>query len=207
MKMAVLAANGRLGREVVIEALARGHQVRAGTRSGEYFTQHSNLRVVRCDATDEDDVAVLVEGCDVVVSCIGHVKGSAADVQTVATKTVSDAMSRLGMKRFVDVTGTGVRMPGDNITLIDYILNAAVKLVDPKRIADGIEHVRVLEKSNLDWTTIRVLKLQTNSERPYRLLLHGPTKLFVSRRDTARAMLDVIENDSFIKQVPIIGSR
>lgn len=207
MKIAVLAANGRLGREVVAEALARGHQVRAGTRNGKYYMQHNNLQVVRCDATDAGDVEALIQKCDVVVSCIGHVKGSAANVQTVATKTVTQVMGRLGMKRFVDVTGTGVRMPGDKISFIDRILNAAVTLVDPKRIADGIEHVRVLEKSDLDWTTIRVLKLQTNSERPYRLLLHGPTKLFVSRRDTARAMLDVIENDSFIKQAPIIGSR
>lgn len=206
MKIAVLAANGRLGRAFVTEALARGHQVRAGIRGGGYPLQSSDLEVVHCDATSIDDVKMLIQDCDAVVSCIGHVKGSAPDVQTAATKVIIEAMNQSGLKRFVDVTGTGVRMPGDNITLIDSILNAAVKLVDPKRIADGITHTRVLENSDLDWTTIRVLKLQTNSKKPYKLLLHGPTKLYVSRQDTARAMLDVIENNSFIKQAPIIGN-
>lgn len=205
MKIAVLAASGRLGQAFVAEALARGHQVRAGIRSGEYFLQNSDLEVVYCDATNIDEVKVLIQDCDAVVSCIGHVKGSAPDVQTKATKVVIRAMGQSGINRFVDVTGTGVRMPGDAIPLIDYILNMAVKLVDPQRIADGIAHTHVLEKSDVDWTIIRVLKLQTNSKKPYKLLLHGPTKLYVSRQDTARAMLDVIESGSFIKQAPIIG--
>lgn len=205
MKIAVLAANGRLGKALVAEALARGHQVRAGIRGGDYSLKHDNLHVVQCDATNIADVEVLIKECDAVVSCIGHVKGSPSNVQTVATKTAIEAMDHHGIKRFVDITGTGVRMSGDTIPLIDSILNAAVKLVDPHRIADGIEHTRILQNSDVDWTTIRVLKLQTNSKKPYKLLLHGPTKLYVSRQDTARAMLDVIENNSFIEQAPMIG--
>lgn len=205
MNIAVVAANGRLGRVFVEEALRRGHRVRAGVRGESAFMTHSNLEVVQCDATDEEDVMRLLKGQDVVVSALGHVKHSPADVQTVATKTIVKVMGVLGVKRFVDVTGTGVRFPGDRISFVDRLLNLAVTIIDPARVTDGKEHMKVLQASSLDWTTIRVLKLQNVPPKPYTLKVNGPTKWYVGRQEVARALLEVIENQSFIKEAPIIG--
>lgn len=205
MNIAVIAADGRLGRAFVIEALSNGHHVRAGIRGEKYFTAHENLQIVHCDATNSDELKDLIGDQDVVVSCIGHVKGSSADVQTVATQKLVKAMNELGIKRFVDVTGTGARMPGDTITLLDRFLNFGVKHVDPNRINDGINHMKVLQESNLDWTTIRVLKLQNVTPRPFLLRENGPTKLFVGREEVAKAILQVIKDNSFIGRAPIIG--
>ncbi len=205
MRIAVIAANGRLGRVFVAEALRRGHMVRAGVRGTHDFPKHPNLQVVPCDATNIDDVIRLLEGQEAVVSAIGHVKGSASDVQTKATEVVTQAMNKLNITRFVDVTGTGVRFPGDRITLVDRFLNLAVSLVDLNRVNDGIEHVKVLQGSSLDWTSIRVLKLQNVKPRKYALRLHGPTKPFVGREEVARAMLEVLEQEAFIQEAPIIS--
>lgn len=206
MKIAVIAANGRLGKAFVQEALASGHTVRAGIRGTDYSLTHDNLEIVRCDATKQDEVEDLICGQDVVVSCIGHVKGSPADVQTVATNAIVQAMNAQDIKRFVDVTGTGARMHGDKVTLIDWLLNVVVKLVDPDRIKDGENHMHVLEQSNLEWTTIRVLKLQNIQPKPYSLLPNGPTKVLVGRQEAAKAMLQVITEHSYICQAPIVGS-
>lgn len=205
MNIAVIAANGRLGRAFVTEALDAGHSVRAGVRGENHFAPHANLTVVTCDATNVAQLKTLIDGQDAVVSAIGHVKGSKADVQTIATEAVVVAMSATGQRRFVTVTGTGVRFPGDNITFLDRFLNLGIGVIDPARIKDGREHTKVLQSSTLAWTLIRVLKLQNTHSKPFALTLHGPTKLFVGRVEVAKAILQVIEQHAFIQESPIIS--
>jgi len=205
MNVAIIAANGRLGKELVKAALANGHTVRAGIRGPSDLKDEPNLTIIACDATNYYEVKNLIKDSDVVFSCIGHVKQSPKDVQTVATQTIVRAMKELGLKRFITLTGTGVREPGDHITLTDRFLNLGVEVMDHPRITDGRNHVSVLYKSDLDWTVIRVLKLQFENNRPFHLLEHGPTLPYVSRKEAARAMLEVAENNSFIRELPIIG--
>ena len=156
------------------------------------------------NATNETNVRALIAHQDAVASFIGHVKGSAPDVQTEATKTLISSMGLEGVKRIISLTGTGVRFTGDKIPLIDRFLNLAVSIVDPYRVTDGRNHVEILKQSTLDWTVIRVLKLQNVSPKPFSLREHGPTKLYVSRDEVAAAALEIIEDGSFIKQAPII---
>lgn len=205
MKIAIIAANGRLGQALVNEALSEGHVVTAGVHSRNTFDPQPNLTVVTCDATNTDDVAALIKGNDIVFSCIGHVKGSKADVQTVATRTVVAALRSAGKKRFVTVTGTGVRRPGDHVTLVDRFLNFGIGMIDPARIQDGRDHIAVLEQSELNWTAIRVLKLQFENNRPFLLKQHGPTLPYVSRQETARAMLELARENTFVRELPMLS--
>jgi hypothetical protein len=205
MNIAIIAANGRLGKALVEAALADGHSVRAGTRGTSHFKDTPHLTAIPCDATNYYEVKALIKGQDVVFSCIGHVRNSLPDVQTIATKIIMKAMKELGVKRFITLTGTGVRQPGDRITLIDRCLNFGIMLLDRKRVIDGRRHVKVLEKSDSDWTVIRVLKLQFENNRPYTLRENGPTLPFVSRKEAARAMLEVAEKRTFIREMPIIA--
>jgi hypothetical protein len=205
MRIAVIAANGRLDKVFVEAALKAGHTVRAGVRGMNTLAPHPQLEIISCDATHPDELMNLLKDQEVVVSAIGHVKGSAPDVQTVATRIIVDAMEALGIKRYVDVTGTGVRFRGDKITLFDRFLNFGVGIVDPSRVKDGIDHQEVLKASGVDWTTIRVLKLQNVSPKPFTLQLHGPTKVYLGRKEVASAILQVIERGSFLKEAPIVA--
>lgn len=205
MKIAVISASGRSGQAFVKAALAAGHVVRGGTRHPDNSSTSQNLKVVTCDATKLEDVRRLVKGQDVVVSLIGHVKGSPPDVQTVATKNVIQAMDEANIKRYVGLTGTGARLPGDHQNFVDHFLNFGVRVFDPPRVSDGVEHLKLLQKSDLDWTVLRVLKLQNVAPKPYRLTEHGPTKWYVGRTEVAQAILQVVEEHSFIRKAPIIS--
>lgn len=205
MKIAVIAANGRSGSEFVERALARGHAIKAGVYGTSHFAEHANLSVATCDATDAKAVEELIGSCDAVASFIGHIKGSPGNVQSDAMRVVTEAMKKNGIKRIVSLTGTGVRFPGDTISVMDRLLNFAIKLIDPARIKDGNDHVAVLKQSSLEWTVLRVLKLQGNHLGSFLLTESGPTKLFVSRRDVADAALQVLEQEAFIRQAPILS--
>jgi len=182
MRIAVIAANGRSGQAFVKHALAEGHIVRAGVHNVTKIPiNHDNLTTVPCDASKSSDVRTLIEEQDAVVSFIGHVKDSLPDIQTQSIKTVIEVMQERGMKRIVSLTGTGVRLPGDKITFTDRLLNAAISLIDPARVKDGQDHFTCLRQSDLDWTVLRVLKLQNTPPVGYHLREHGPTKAYVSR--------------------------
>ena len=204
MKIAVVAANGRSGQTFVEAALNAGHSIRAGVRGDSYLKSHPNLAVIECDATNETQLKNLLSGQDAVASFIGHVKCSEPNVQTIAIEKIVNVMKTLNLTRIVSLTGTGVRFPGDKIGLIDRVLNLSIGIIDPARVKDGIKHVEVLKNSSLDWTVIRVLKLQNVDPKPFILRKHGPTKPYVGRQEVAQAVLQVLEQASFIKQAPII---
>lgn len=205
MRIAVIAANGRTGRAFLKKALAVGHEVRGGVLGSGHIPPHPLLTLIHCDATVPDDLRKLFADQDAVVSLIGHVKGSPPDVQTSAIQKVISVMDETGLKRVVSLTGTGVRFPGDHITMWDRFLNFGVSIKDPDRVKDGRKHVAALQTSDLDWTVIRVLKLQDVPPKLFKLTESGPTKPYVGREEVAEAILEVLENESFIKKAPIIS--
>lgn len=207
MKIAVIAADGRTGRIFVERALQAGHTIRAGIYREDNFSPHEKLTVVRCDATKNEEMRLLIHEQDAVISFIGHIKGSSPLVQTDAMRVLIQVMETENVSRLVSLTGTGVRFTGDNITLVDRVLNMTIRLIDPARVRDGIEHVAVLKRSTLDWTVLRVLKLQNTRPTAFRLSEHGPTKPYVSRDEVAKAALQVLEKGTFIRQAPILSKK
>lgn len=207
MKIAVIGARGKTGREFVNAALEAGHDIRAGTHATETFKSSDHLSVMRIDALKYDDIDRLVAGCDAVVSVIGHVKDSPAYLQTTAISNVLSAMKRHGVTRLVSVTGTGVRQPGDTPSVADYVMNFVVRLVDPARVRDGHAHADVLRDSDVDWTVLRVLKLTSGLEQSFGLTAGGPAKTFVSRRTVAEAILRVLNDAAYHGTMPIVSKK
>ncbi|HET9173939.1 MAG TPA: NAD(P)H-binding protein [Candidatus Saccharimonadales bacterium] len=205
MKLAVIAASGRSGRAFIEQALAAGHDITANVHRRNTLPSHPHLTVMIGDATDAAYMEQLVVGNEAVVSLIGHTRRSPKDVQTKATEALIAAMQKQGVRRVVSLTGTGVRMPGDIIPLMDRVLNLGISLVDPARIRDGIRHAEILQTSNLEWTILRVLKLQNTKPRAFTLTEHGPAKVIVSRAEVAAAILEMLERDEFVRQAPIVS--
>jgi hypothetical protein len=206
MIISVIAANGRSGSIFCEAALNAGHEIRAGVFHSNTLTPHERLIVVQCNAQNIDEVTELLTGSDAVVSFIGHVRGSQANVQTQAMKNILKAMQQTGVQRLVSLTGTGVRQPGDKISIIDHILNLTIGVIDPARIKDGKDHVVLLQNSSVQWTVLRVLKLSGGEPKTFRLLAHGPAKLLTSRQEVALAALEVLENYSYVQQLPVIAN-
>ena len=208
MKIAVISANGRTGRNFVTEALRAGHMVKAGVHNQIEILEHINLQIVKCDALRSSDVNNLIKDCDTVVSLIGHGRRSPKKLQSQAIANVINAMKNQNIARLISLTGTAVRVDGDKITLIDRILNFSISIIDHNRIKDGKKHAQLIMDSGLNWTIVRVLKLTNTSHiGKYKLTKNGPTKTFTSRKLVARAILELIEKNEFINHLPMISRK
>lgn len=212
MKLAIFGADGRSGVEVVKCARQAGFDVVAFVYSevaaknlGKFSP--SGVEVKKGDIMNYDDVRSALVGVDAVISVVGHIKGSDPLMQTKGITNIVKVMQSLGVKRILSLTGTGAREAGDSPSFIDLFLNFFVKLVDPERINDGVEHVKVLKNSSLDWTVVRVLKLGESSGEvgDYKLTDGGPSELLTSRKKVAKVLVDLVNDRNFIGKCPVVS--
>ena len=208
MKVTIFGADGRTGVEVVRYAKMRGLDVVAfvfSPNSNKYFPSGVEIKVG--NVIDYTSVIDAIRGSDAVISALGHIKGSDPLMQTKGMINITKAMTELDVKRVLSMTGTGAREKTDHPSVIDSVLNFFVKLIDPDRINDGIEHVNVLKNSNLDWTLVRVLKLSNSVDEvsDYKLSDGGPAELHTSRKKVAKVLVDLIDDEKYIGKLPVIS--
>ena len=205
MKILVIGANGRTGSEIVAEALTREYEVIAFVK-GDYSSPTEKVKILKGDAMNPEIMRKAVKGVDVIISAIGHTKNSPAQLQTVVTDNILNSIEKASKEiRFISLTGSGVRVSGDKITVLDRILNLVIKIIDPARVSDGINHYKLLSKSRLRWTVVRVLKLTNGSRKNYNLDECGPVKTLVSRKTVARAMVDLAGSNQWTNKAPLIS--
>lgn len=206
MKICVFGADGRTGVHVVDEALRRGHSVVAFVYREGAIAPRANMEVRVGDVLQYSNVSDAIRGVDAVVSVLGHVPRSDPRMQTKGMQNIVHAMKESGINRILSLTGTGVRALGDTPSIVDRVMNYLVKLVDRERIEDGIAHAEILQSSGLDYTILRVLKLGNNTHAvgEYKLNTTGPAELLTSRKKVAHIMIDLLEKELYIKEMPVV---
>ena len=75
MRIALFGATGAVGGHFLNKALAAGHEVTALVRTPEKLREDTSLFALKGEVTSPSDVAKPISGADVVVSCLGNVKG------------------------------------------------------------------------------------------------------------------------------------
>jgi 2-alkyl-3-oxoalkanoate reductase len=113
MRFFVTGASGFLGTAVRREALARGHEVIALSRSAppRSGTDTTGITWVRGDIREPDTWRTHLSGVDAVVHLAASLDGAAADQLAVAvdgTRSLVDAMADAGVERLVHISSLAV---------------------------------------------------------------------------------------------------
>ncbi len=210
-KICLFGGTGKTGQHVAKELLSRGYEISILTRSGRKLDSKeggvNQTNFVIGDILNKNDVFAAMLDCDAVISVVGHTKKSDPRMQTRGIKNIIDAMGFYKIKRLVSLTGTGVRQPEDEISLIDRIANYLIHKIDPARIEDGIEHAKIIAESDVSWTILRVLKLSNSKTKvgKYKLCLGCRSELFSSRIKVAKILVDLTEANEFNRKMPVIS--
>lgn len=151
MKVTVIGANGRSGKLIVEEALAKEWQVVAYLRNKEKLPiQNSNLHFVEGDAYDQEKITEAIAGSDAVVSALGQsdISGE-VNLMSDGMKRIIPAMEQNQVKRIIAIGGMGALQANENILIKDLPDFPAIY----KNVSEG--HFKVYEllrQTNLDWT-------------------------------------------------------
>lgn len=209
MNITIFGGSGRTGIAVINEALNAGHNITAYVRNKTKLEQFKDkIKIVEGSIENEKLIQEAIKDSTVLISTLGHSKGSPPDFQTQFIKTIKRVCAdKQNQYTFLILTGSGVYFPDDRPTLLDRFSLKLLKIFDPARLEDGIEHVKELIDSQFQWIVIRV-PLLTNRQgnRKFQIGKLGDSslKLYISRKDLAYAIIGAISNKSYYKTAPVI---
>jgi putative NADH-flavin reductase len=215
MKLTIFAATGGIGRELLDQAVAAGHDVTAVVRSPNKLPR--TVRAITADLAAAEPAALesAVAGADAVLSGLGPRSVAETGVASRGTRAIVHAMRATGGRRIVVVSAAPIGTvpspgrpkppkhdPGDGF-LMRYLLSPLTKAALRKPYADLALMEDVLRDSDLDWTVVRPPRL---TDKPltgaYRTAYGQNLRrgLLVSRADVAHLMLRVLDQPETIKQ-------
>ncbi|MFD9127362.1 NAD(P)-dependent oxidoreductase [Kitasatospora sp. NPDC059571] len=227
MKLTVFAATGGIGRLILDQALAAGHDVTAVVRNPDRLNADGRpperVRVVRADLADADPQVLesAVAGADAVLSGLGARSSAEAGVALHGTAAMIRAMDATGVRRIVVVSAAPIGTvatparpapprhdPGDGF-LMRNLLNPMVKRILAAHYADLARMEEAVLASGLDWTVVRPPRL---TDRPgtgrYRTEVGRNVRggWSIPRADVARHMLRVLDEQETVRRIVSIAA-
>jgi putative NADH-flavin reductase len=196
MKLFVIGATGQTGREIVQQALARGHQVTAFVRSPEGITsRNGRLTVRKGNAMDESQLFDAMQNHDAVLSTLGprEVFKPSSMLHDSALATTR-AMNRSGVRRLV-ILSAAAHFPG--------IPNRIASLIMRNHMRDSLAMEEIVQASDLDWTIARPPRLTQEQYTTYRSREGAAPKMgfTLARKAVAAFMLDAIEEEKHFHKI------
>lgn len=209
MKLLLLGATGRVGGEVLRQALKQGHQVTALVRNPRKISiKHPALTLVKGDARDAAKVTTALAGQDAVISALGHNSPKSTDVQTSATRAILAAISP--RQRFISLTGHGVPDPHDVLhPLSGRLLKIIIQLLPGRVFADAVAHEQLLRQSTSNWVLVRAPRIiggpaTRDYHTGYFPIAFSTT---ISCADVADFILKNLTSNEWLRQAPLIAGR
>jgi len=222
--IAVFGGTGKLGREVVHQALQQGYKVVSLSRSGgplltpvgscggvEKPLENPNLTVLSGSVRNAEDVAKVFDHSDdisgVVITLGGRTKSVGKDMLSEGTSNIVDEMKKNGIKRVSLVTSIGT---GDSMHQAPFFFKILMKTMMKKIIADKNKQEKIFlegKGAGLEYCIIRPGGLGQGPPTGVVNVINGKAGS-IQRADVASFCLGAVTDQSFkyIRKTPCISS-
>lgn len=210
MKLLVIGATGATGKEIVNQALARGHAVTALVRDAAKASFAPPVAKAVGNVLDRDSLQAALAGQEAVVCSLGSAATGPFKEMTMLSEGTGNlvaAMQDLGVLRLVCITGMGA---GDSKGHGPWYYNWLIQpLVLRGVYQDKTRQEAMVRDSGLDWTVVRPALLTNGAakgEGAVRALtdLAGVKVGSISRADVAAFCLRELATGKYRRQAPLI---
>jgi putative NADH-flavin reductase len=202
MKIAIIGASGFVGTPLLEEALARGHQVTAVTRHPEKVPANKNMKAVKADVNNENELAHALEGVEAVISSVHF---SQSDIGKIL-----GAVKKAHVPRLLVVGGAGSLQVANGMALYDTPEFPEAYKVEAKAGGKFLENLR--KEKEVKWTFLSPSAEFTAQKRTgtfrlgdEKLLLDKNGRSHISVQDYAIAMINELEKPEHIQKRFTVG--
>lgn len=208
MRVLILGATGKTGRELVRQAVESGHTVTAFVRNpGKFEIEDENLKVVQGNILDRPSLERAMLGHEAVISALGSPGLRKSTDLSDGTRNIVAAMESSGVRRLVFESSIGVGDSRNHLGL--FAKWVFFPLVIRNIIADKEIQERYIKESSLDWIIVRPGRLtngrQTGKYRVGDEINEHAVGSSISRSDTAEFMLRQLTDGTYLRQTPAVS--
>jgi putative NADH-flavin reductase len=214
MNLAIVAATGGIGSELLRQAAAAKHIVTAIVRDPTRLSEQVRAFTVDLAKPQIPTLRSAIEGANAVLSGLGAHSRLDVGVAWLGTQAIVTAMTMAGVKRLIVVSAAPIGTvpsphrpsppkfdPGDGF-FMRHVMAPLTKAVLREHYADLAHMEDVLRSSTTEWTIVRPPRL-TNGPRTTRYrIAHGQNLrggLSVSRADVAHFMLGAVNDPRTVR--------
>nr|WP_256473416.1 NAD(P)-dependent oxidoreductase [Phyllobacterium sp. 21LDTY02-6] len=206
MKIALIGATGFVGKELLNEAVNRGHQVTALVRNVDKVEKRDGVTAVKADAQNAAGLAAALEGHDIVISAYnpGWNEPDIRQIHIKASQAITDATRQAGLKRLIVIGGAGSLYAEDGTQFVDGAHFPAAYKEGALGARQALDDLRKV--TDLDWTFVsppfqlepgaRTGKYRLGGEHP---VFDADGKSAISAADLAVAILDEAETPRHVQ--------
>jgi putative NADH-flavin reductase len=211
MHLAVVGATGRTGRQVVLQALSRGHIVTAvARRPGALPLGDDRLILAAADVLDPDALLEPLAGTDAVVSALGvGTVRAPTTVYSQGVTTMLRAMRANSVRRLSLISAAPAGPRAEQTLLARRLLMPVLDRVFGATYEDMRSMEALLRASDLDWIALRPPRL---IDRPgtgrYRLDWQKPLprSRSLTFADLATALLDCLDRETLYRRAAYVAA-
>lgn len=216
MKILLLGATGRTGKQIIKEAIKRGHKISAIARDPEKLKDY-DIEIIKGTPYDYKTIEKAITGCEAVINTLNVSRKSdnpwarLAAPKDMISKAVSNsikAMEKVGIKRFVALSTIGA---GRSWKTSPGILKFIVSISNLRfAFKDHGKQEEILEKSAIEYTICRAPMLSSEiNDIGVVATQEGekPANRVLSRNSAAEFFLNIIENNEYIRETISLSNR
>jgi putative NADH-flavin reductase len=211
VKIAVIGATGRTGRQVVEQALDRDHLVVGMARRPTALQlEHANLEMLAGDVLEPASFADALTGCQAVVSALGIGSSRAPTaVYSQGIANVVGVMDAAAVTRLSVISAAPVGPRAEQPFLEGRLVMPILDRFFGPTYADMRRMEAVLSGSRVDWVSLRPPRLVDKpAPGAYRIAAGAPLPRARSLRypDLATALLDVLEREDLQRHAAFVAN-
>jgi putative NADH-flavin reductase len=206
MRVLIIGATGGTGRQLVSQALERGHQVTAFVRDPAGLRmQHERVAVAQGNVLDYGSLEAALRGQDAVLSALGHKRWFYPNrILSAGTRNLVRAMETHGVRRLICETALGVGDSWGRAGL--YYTLFVAPFILPFYFRDKERQEGIIRASSLEWVIVRPGMLTNGARRG--IYRHGSNvghwlwTCRISRADVADFMLRQLTDNTYLRSSP-----
>lgn len=209
IKIAVIGGTGKSGSYLVKHLLKRNYRIKLLVRNpSANKVPDERIEIVQGDVEDGQSIQELLREADAVISTLGL--GNPPSEPTIfrtSTLNVLRVMKEYGLKRYILTTGLNVDTPFDRKGEETAQATEWMRSTYPVSTENKQEEYRILSRSELDWTMVRLPIIRLNDHPSAVLIsLEDCPGDHINAGNLVEFLIKQLSEREFIQKAPFIAS-